>query len=158
MSGIIDQWSNCENAYSYGIMCKNCIARKFSDGESSVEFVRIGTFIKACSINKENVLFYIVKNNMQIECVKLICSKTDVKFLSENLLDLLFPVEQTARLPLVIDNSIAESLSNISVGHRVHVLGPDNKNICYGVVTFKNSILRLGPGIYFGLKLEVILI
>lgn len=155
MSRIIDQWSNNENIYSHGIISKSCMARKFSEGETSVQYVHIGTFVQVNSIRDDNVIFCVVRNDMQVETDELVCSRSDVIYVPENLWGPLFPVEQSARLPLVEDSKVAECMGNISVGHKVQILGPDNKVICTGNVTFRNSIVRLGVGVYFGLKIEV---
>ncbi|KAK6632144.1 hypothetical protein RUM44_007174 [Polyplax serrata] len=154
MSGIIDLWSSNDNTYGHGIICKNCMVRKVAEPESSVQCVRVGTFVQVHSIREDNVFFYVVRNDMQVETDRLVCSRAAVIYVPENLWGPLFPVEQSMRLALVEDGKVAESMGNISVGHRVQVLGPDNKVICTGNVTFRNSIVRLGVGVYFGIKIE----
>lgn len=155
MSEFIDQWPNNDNSYGHGIISKNCVARILSDVDSKVRAVFKGTFIEVHSVREKDVVFCVVRDDMQVETDHLLCQRGDIIYVPENLWGPLFTVEQHARLPLVEDTKVAENMGNISVGHTVQVLGPDNKTVCTGTVTFRNSIRKLGVGVYFGLKILV---
>lgn len=147
--------SSKNKSYSHGIICCNCVVRKFTEGGCAVLTVHVGTLVEIHNIRQENVLFCIVKNDLQSDNDLFHCKKGDILFIPENLWGPLMTVDEKARLSIVQDSELAEALGNITVGSTVKVLKPDLKDLCTATVTFKNSIAKLGLGVYFGLKITV---
>lgn len=155
MSGNVDYSSENGKNYGHGIICKNCVVRKYSEGGSAVRTVHPGTFVQVHSIRQDNVLFCIVNDSMQVDGDQLICKRADILFVPENLWGPLFTIEQWSRLSIIEDTKLAEAIGNITVGDKVQVLGPDFLEICIGNVAFRNSIAKLGCGVFFGIKITV---
>ncbi|KAL0274106.1 UNVERIFIED_CONTAM: hypothetical protein PYX00_006615 [Menopon gallinae] len=147
------QSSGKNKSYSHGIIRCNCVVRKSTEAGCAVKTVHVGTLIEIHNVRQENVLFCIVKNDLQTDYDLFLCKKGDIVFVPENLWGPLMTVEENVRLSIVQDTELAEALGNITVGTTVKVLKPDFKDLCVGTVTFKNAIAKLGLGVYFGLKI-----